>query len=796
MTKDYITPRFLITLICVLLLSIGSKAQIEPIQVGSTTRNMLVYAPADIETNRPLLISMHGMNQDINYQRNQTQWESVADANNFVVVYPAGINNSWDLSGTTDTDFILAIINEMFNRYGIDRDRVYLSGFSMGGMMTYHAATKIADKIAAFAPVSGYLMGGANTNSSRPIPIIHTHGTDDPVVPYSGVETCLNAWVSRNGCPTTAQVTQPYPIDKPSSNGTKYYWGPGTDGVEIVLLSLAGKGHWHSIDDNGVHTSQEIWNFCKNYSLSFGVPKFKFASVTDNIPKQIQLMLSETIVDSNYFNGFTVKVDSQAVTIDSVVLADTNLLVINLNDSILKDNFITLSYNNGNVFSIYEKELVNFNDTIIDNLLKGASPRIIELATNEDGDTMIARFNKKMMLPSDLSDLSLNADYNGDINIPILESSFFDDDSTLLYFSLDEKVYADYVLTLKYSGNNFFSSDSGFLKPIFNLPVTNNSIGLPVYIDTAKLEADASSIVLEFSKPMTIVDAQTNQFTFKVNGKSVSFKDFYLLKNTINFILSNNLHYDDTLYVSYTPGDITAVDKGPLEGFIDYIIENPVSVPTWYQIPGKIEAENYALQSGILTETTADAGGGLNVGWIDNGDWLEYAMENDTAETKFDITFRLASTSSNGIIDFYLDNQRVGVINVPNTGSWQTWRSVVDDIKINPGKHYLKVVARTGGFNINYIIIEPVAETGISKINDDQINIYPNPVSNEMIIRFADFNHDKVEIIDIIGNMVLSRLTANEPELHIPVSLSNGLYFVKISNDRQFQIIRIIIKND
>ena len=189
-----------------------SNAQIENFQVGSTTRKMLVYAPSTIVPGRPLLISMHGYNQDIAYQQSQTKWELIAKENNFVVVYPGGINNSWDLSGTSDIDFILAIIDEMYERYGIDRDRVYLSGFSMGGMMTYYAATKIADKIAAFAPVSGYMMGGPNTNSSRPIPIIHTHGTSDDVVSYSGVSTCLNAWVTRNGCPTTAQVTKPYPV--------------------------------------------------------------------------------------------------------------------------------------------------------------------------------------------------------------------------------------------------------------------------------------------------------------------------------------------------------------------------------------------------------------------------------------------------------------------------------------------------------------------------------------------------------------------------------------------------------
>lgn len=226
---------------CFLLFgAIQTRAQIENFQLGNTTRQMLVYAPSGLQPNSPLLLSLHGMNQDIAYQQNQTKWELVAKENGFVVVYPGGINNSWDIMGNRDIDFILAIIEEMYDRYAIDRNRVYLSGFSMGGMMTYHAATKIADKIAAFAPVSGYLMGGPNTNSSRPIPIIHTHGTTDDVVSYSGVQPCLDAWIARNNCPTSAVVTKPYPADRPNSSGTKYYWGPGTDSVEVVLLSIKG----------------------------------------------------------------------------------------------------------------------------------------------------------------------------------------------------------------------------------------------------------------------------------------------------------------------------------------------------------------------------------------------------------------------------------------------------------------------------------------------------------------------------------------------------------------------------
>src|ERR1035437_8735898 len=255
MTEKIISRQFLFVLLSIFLFTNGLKAQ-ESIQVGTTTRQMIVYAPVGIQQNRPLVISMHGMNQTMTDQKNQTQFQSVAAANNFVLVFPQSIGTQWQLYGTTDTDFILAIIDEMYKRYGIDRDRVYLSGFSMGGMMTYYAATMIADKIAAFAPVSGYLMSGPNTNSSRPIPIIHVHGMDDGTVTYSNAQSHIDAWVKRNGWLTTPVITKPYPANIPTSLSSKKYYGPGPgkEHVEVVFISVAGVGHWYSDNSGGVFT--------------------------------------------------------------------------------------------------------------------------------------------------------------------------------------------------------------------------------------------------------------------------------------------------------------------------------------------------------------------------------------------------------------------------------------------------------------------------------------------------------------------------------------------------------------
>lgn len=261
--------RFFTTLflaLCILTMSA------ESIKVGGTTRSYITYVPRNLGAHRPLLISCHGMNQDANYQKGMLKIETVADTAKFVTVFPEGIDKSWDISGNRDINFVLALIDEMVAKYDIDPCRVYLSGFSMGGMFTYHAMNKIADRIAAFAPISGYPMGGATANAKvRPIPIIHTHGTSDDVVTFSNVQSNLNVWIRHNGCPSTAKVTQRY---RNAPHITRHVWGPGNEGVEVVLMEMAGKGHWIS-NDYGVLTGDEIWKFCKRFSVDVTYPIVK-----------------------------------------------------------------------------------------------------------------------------------------------------------------------------------------------------------------------------------------------------------------------------------------------------------------------------------------------------------------------------------------------------------------------------------------------------------------------------------------------------------------------------------------
>lgn len=254
---------------------------LENIKVGTTTRTMIVYAPANLPRQAPLVIACHGASQDAAYLQGLSKWESVADTAKFVVVYANGVNKYWDISGTSDLKFMETIIDSMYSRYHINKNRVYLTGFSMGGMFTYYAASKMADKIAAFAPVSGYLMGGPNATASRPVPILHTHGTADDVCVYSSVQSHIDAWVKFNGCNTTPEVIQPYPSSKPNSPASMKRYRGGKNGVEVALLTLADKGHWWSMDTAQALTSEEVWNFCKRYSLGASEPEVE-AIVPEN----------------------------------------------------------------------------------------------------------------------------------------------------------------------------------------------------------------------------------------------------------------------------------------------------------------------------------------------------------------------------------------------------------------------------------------------------------------------------------------------------------------------------------
>jgi poly(3-hydroxybutyrate) depolymerase len=263
-------------LLAAVLAMVVSTVAAETITVNGTSRSYNVYAPKDLGENRPLLIFCHGYNQDANWMQNSefknetVSMEAVCDTAKFVVVFPNGIDRAWDIGGDRDINFIKAIIEKMVTQHKIDRNRIYLGGFSMGGMLTYNAINKMSDIIAAFVSCSGPSVITPKTGL-RPIPLLHIQGTADN---WGGVQPALNPWIKHNGCSTTDKVINNY---NGFSGAKLHIWGPGNDGVEVRLIELKDKGHWICKEPQ-VYTGKEIWNFCKNYSLNRTKPSVSITS--------------------------------------------------------------------------------------------------------------------------------------------------------------------------------------------------------------------------------------------------------------------------------------------------------------------------------------------------------------------------------------------------------------------------------------------------------------------------------------------------------------------------------------
>lgn len=141
------------------------------------------------------------------------------------------------------------------------------------------------------------------------------------------------------------------------------------------------------------------------------------------------------------------------------------------------------------------------------------------------------------------------------------------------------------------------------------------------------------------------------------------------------------------------------------QGFYDAVkppfIATGCSHALYQSISSRIEAERYCNMQGIQTENTSDEGAGLNVGWVDVGDWIDFNINVPTAGT-YTVTYRVASESNTGQIQFLGTGGTLAATTVPNTSGWQTWRNVTANVSLSAGQQKIRLYASGAGFNINW----------------------------------------------------------------------------------------------
>ena len=251
---------------------------------GNYMRSFIVHTPPNYDPNNgplPLLFVLHGYTSQAPIIRNYSRFDTIADEENFIVVYVQGVT---DVTGTTgwnvdvvstfdqvdDVGLFAALIKYFKANYNIANDKIFSTGMSLGGFMSYRLACEL-DEINSIGSVTGSMAVYYNCVPPNQKSIIHLHGTSDTVVPYNGnfwtysVEDAHSFWANYNNCQNQSEVTVP------DFNGDGVYSTQLTsydcDGSrEVILYSIQNAGHVWFTKEGGydVDTSALIWEFFKD----------------------------------------------------------------------------------------------------------------------------------------------------------------------------------------------------------------------------------------------------------------------------------------------------------------------------------------------------------------------------------------------------------------------------------------------------------------------------------------------------------------------------------------------------
>jgi polyhydroxybutyrate depolymerase len=267
-------------------------------------RDYILYIPAiyDGNTDVPLILNFHGFGSNANQQLVYGDFRDIADKEGFLLVHPEGTllngNQHWNVgsftigSTTDDVSFTEALIDELANQYAINLDRVYATGMSNGGYMSFLLACQLSEKIAAVASVTGSMTPETYNacNAQHPTPILQIHGTSDSTVPYNGdtwtrsIEDVISYWANYNNCETNPTTTALADID-PSDGSTVEHivYIDGDNGLTTEHMKVIGGGHtWPGSAFNfpgtnyDINASMEIWQFFSRFDINGTLSVNKF----------------------------------------------------------------------------------------------------------------------------------------------------------------------------------------------------------------------------------------------------------------------------------------------------------------------------------------------------------------------------------------------------------------------------------------------------------------------------------------------------------------------------------------
>ena len=254
------------------------------LQHDGRARSYTLYIPPSYTGSEawPLVMNLHGAGGDGSWQMSNAGMNAAANTGNFLVAYPnATVSPGYGYSlwndgslfpnGPDDVDFISTMIDELATSYHIDSSRVYATGLSNGGAMSYYLASQLPNRLAAIAAVGA--PRPANPTAPRPLPVLHVHGTADSFVPIAGgfmniplpggeyfstfrvpaIDDVIDDWRESNGSVGEPVVTQLPDLNTQDSStvtliryedGERYLTAAGDErSAEVLYYMIEGGGH-------------------------------------------------------------------------------------------------------------------------------------------------------------------------------------------------------------------------------------------------------------------------------------------------------------------------------------------------------------------------------------------------------------------------------------------------------------------------------------------------------------------------------------------------------------------------
>ena len=305
---------------------------------------------------------------------------------------------------------------------------------------------------------------------------------------------------------------------------------------------------------------------------------------------------------------------------------------------------------------------------------------------------------------------------------------------------------------------------------------------------TAETHKQTEIIYLSCTKALDGSTVTGSNFSCTVNGEVVNITNAAINnENPYQIILnlSQQIVDIDNILLSYAGGNVAATDGTLLQNFSNLQVKN--NLPVYTLIPGKIEAEAFSTNQGLVLETCTDTGGGQDAGYTNTGDYLDYRVRV-VKTSKYDLEVRVASAGSAGKIEVQQLNSNGAIINtvtlnVPVTGGWQTWQSIVAPINLTEGIWILRVKILQPEFNLNWYKFTENS-TGIEEDANSIFNVFPNPANDilSVIILGSAGQRKTIKIWTSNGALVRTIEVANS-EITKRLFVGNipkGLYIVEL----------------